>query len=66
MDSVVRFDDGSSIEVREFNPHCAFAGHLRDGQTETFEDGCTATRRGGKVVWTEPPEWEEQLEKAGK
>jgi hypothetical protein len=54
-EAVVRFDDGGSIEVREFDPNCSYAGDLRDGETRTFEDACTATRRGGKVVWTEPP-----------
>jgi hypothetical protein len=36
-------------------PLPSYAGDLRDGETRTFEDACTATRRGGKVVWTEPP-----------
>jgi hypothetical protein len=54
-DVLVRFDDGGSIEVREWFAGDAFAGDLQDGETRTFEDGCTATRRGGKVVWIEPP-----------
>ena len=45
---LVRFDDGGSIEVREFDVHCPYAGDLQEGGTRTFDDHCTATRRGRK------------------
>lgn len=50
---IVRGADGGTVCVREY---CVgdFTGNLSDGETMTFADGCTATRRGELVVWTEP------------
>lgn len=49
----VRFDDRSTLDVREWWPG-GDTGYLTDGETVEFEDGCTATRLGGYVVWSDP------------
>ena len=41
------------MDVRGWWPGCD-TGYLKDGETVEFEDGCTATRLGGYVVWSDP------------
>lgn len=49
----VRFDDGSTIDVRLWSPE-GDTGYLKDGETVEFDDWCTATRMGAYVMWIDP------------
>lgn len=48
-----RFADRSTLDIRAWWPGCD-TGYLKDGETEEFSDGCTATRVGMFVVWVDP------------
>jgi hypothetical protein len=55
--TMITLDEGSSIDVRDYNPlHIdGLDGELGDGETFTLPDGCTVQRRGDEAIWTEPP-----------
>ena len=48
-----RFDSGTSISVDKWDRK-GDTSHLLDGQTEHYDDGCTATRVGPYVIWFDP------------
>jgi hypothetical protein len=49
----VKYDDGRSLEVSEWFEQGPY-GYLKDGETVTFDDHCTATRRGEYVMVYDP------------
>lgn len=49
----VKYDDGRTLEISEWFAEGPY-GYLKDGETVTFDDHCTASRNGEYVMVYDP------------